>query len=328
MFKIIRYDSSYESLWDDFVLNKSVNGTFLQSRKFLNYHPKDRFEDCSLLIFNQKNNLAAVIPACKDPKDSSCFFSHKGSTYGGIIIDKKHYCGAALLEIIETFEQYLKENNFTSVYLKITPDILSIENPALLEYLLYYKKYQQYSELNTYIDLEKYDEDVLSNFSQGKRTNINNCLKKDLKYKKIESNNEIRILHNLITLNLQKYGVAPVHSLNEFITLKEKYIIDNISFFKCMLNNDIIAGSVVFYFPKKRTMHTQYLCSKEEFAKLSPMSFMYYSMILEAKKINYKKISWGISTENFGHYLNQGLLKNKESYGSTYSLNKTFYKKL
>ncbi|WP_253688010.1 hypothetical protein [Treponema sp. OMZ 792] len=117
MFKIIRYDSSYESLWDDFVLNKSVNGIFLQSRKFLNYHPKERFEDCSLLILI-KNNLAAVIPACKDPKDVSCFFSHKGSTYGGIIIDKKHYCGAALLEIIETFEQYLKENNFTSVYLK------------------------------------------------------------------------------------------------------------------------------------------------------------------------------------------------------------------
>ncbi|EMB21838.1 hypothetical protein HMPREF9733_02175 [Treponema denticola SP33] len=58
------------------------------------------------------------------------------------------------------------------------------------------------------------------------------------------------------------------------------------------------------------------------------MSFMYYSMILEAKKINYKRISWGVSTENFGHALNQGLLKNKESYGSTYSINKTFYKKL
>lgn len=58
------------------------------------------------------------------------------------------------------------------------------------------------------------------------------------------------------------------------------------------------------------------------------MSFMYYSMILEAKKINYQKISWGVSTEDFSHYLNQGLLKNKEAYGSTYSINKTFYKML
>ena len=58
------------------------------------------------------------------------------------------------------------------------------------------------------------------------------------------------------------------------------------------------------------------------------MSFMYYSMILEAKKMNYKKVSWGVSTENLGCVLNQGLLKNKESYGSTYSVNKTFYKEL
>nr|WP_303934945.1 GNAT family N-acetyltransferase [Treponema denticola] len=328
VFRIESYEKKYEQLWDDFVLNKSINGTFLQSRRFLNYHPEDRFEDCSLLIFNQKDNLAAVIPACKDPKASACFFSHKGSTYGGIIIDKKHYSGNSLLEIIEVFEQYLIENRYASVYLKITPDILSIESPALLEYLLYYKRYQQYSELNTYIDLENYDEDILANFSQGKRTNINNCLKMELQCKEIESNNEIKILHELISLNLRKYGVSPVHSLNEFIDLKEKCIIDNISFFKCMLKEDIIAGAVVFYFPKTKTMHTQYLCSKEEFAKLSPMSFMYYSMILEAKKINYKKISWGVSTENFGHTLNQGLLKNKESYGSTYSINKTFYKML
>ena len=328
VFRIELYEKKYEQLWDDFVLNKSINGTFLQSRSFLNYHPEDRFEDCSLLIFNQKDNLAAVIPACKDPKDPACFFSHKGSTYGGIIIDKKHYSGNSLLEIIEVFEQYLKEHRFTSVYLKITPDILSIESPALLEYLLYYKKYQQYSELNTYIDLENYDEDILSNFNQAKRRNINNCIKENLKCRKIYSDNEIIIMHTIIKDNLRKYGVEPVHTAEELRKLKNIYIPNNIDFFVSHIENNFNAAIVVFYFPKTKTIHTQYLCSKEEFAKLSPMSFMYYSMIVEAKKRNYKRISWGVSTEDFGHYLNQGLLKNKESYGSTYSINKTFYKML
>ena len=58
------------------------------------------------------------------------------------------------------------------------------------------------------------------------------------------------------------------------------------------------------------------------------MSFMYYSMIVEAKRLGFQNISWGISTEDFGHTLNRGLLKNKESYGGTYSINKTFYKEL
>ena len=328
MFRIELYEKKYEQLWDDFVLNKSINGTFLQSRNFLNYHPEGRFQDCSLLIFNQKNNLAAVVPACKDPNDTACFFSHKGSTYGGIVLDKKHYNGDTLLEIIESLEDYLHTAQFRSMYLKITPDILSVESPSLLEYLLYYKKYQQYSELNTYIDLEKYDEDILSNFNQAKRRNINNCIKENLKCKKIYSDNEIIIMHTIIKDNLKKYSVKPVHTAEELIKLKNIYIPNNIDFFVSHIEDNFNAAIVVFYFPKTKTIHTQYLCSKEEFAKLSPMSFMYYSMILEAKKINYKRISWGVSTENFGHTLNQGLLKNKESYGSTYSINKTFYKML
>lgn len=328
MFRIELYEKKYEQLWDDFVLNKSINGTFLQSRNFLNYHPEGRFQDCSLLIFNQKNNLAAVVPACKDPNDTACFFSHKGSTYGGIVLDKKHYNGDTLLEIIESLEDYLRTAQFRSMYLKITPDILSVESPSLLEYLLYYKKYQQYSELNTYIDLEKYDEDILSNFNQAKRRNINNCIKENLKCRKIYSDNEIIIMHTIIKDNLRKYGVEPVHTAEELIKLKNIYIPNNIDFFVSHIENNFNAAIVVFYFPKTKTIHTQYLCSKEEFAKLSPMSFMYYSMIVEAKKRNYKRISWGVSTEDFGHYLNQGLLKNKESYGSTYSINKTFYKML
>ena len=112
MFRIELYEKKYEQLWDDFVLNKSINGTFLQSRNFLNYHPEGRFQDCSLLIFNQKNNLAAVVPACKDPNDAACFFSHKGSTYGGIVLDKKHYNGDTLLEIIESLEDYLRTAQF------------------------------------------------------------------------------------------------------------------------------------------------------------------------------------------------------------------------
>ena len=328
MFRIELYEKKYEQLWDDFVLNKSINGTFLQSRNFLNYHPEGRFQDCSLLIFNQKNNLAAVVPACKDPNDAACFFSHKGSTYGGIVLDKKHYNGDTLLEIIESLEDYLRTAQFRSMYLKITPDILSVESPSLLEYLLYYKKYQQYSDLNTYIDLEKYDEDILSNFNQAKRRNINNCIKKNLKCRKIYSDNEIIIMHTIIKDNLKKYSVKPVHTAEELIKLKNIYIPNNIDFFVSHIEDNFNAAIVVFYFPKTKTIHTQYLCSKEEFSKLSPMSFMYYSMILEAKKMNYKKVSWGVSTENFGHVLNQGLLKNKESYGSTYSVNKTFYKEL
>lgn len=64
MFQFKQYTEKNENEWDKFVLEESINGTFLQSRRFLNYHPVGRFEDCSLMIFDEKNNLCAVIPAC------------------------------------------------------------------------------------------------------------------------------------------------------------------------------------------------------------------------------------------------------------------------
>jgi len=328
VFRIESYEKKYEQLWDDFVLNKSINGTFLQSRNFLNYHPEDRFEDCSLLIFNQKDNLVAVIPACKEPKDKTCFFSHKGSTYGGIIIDKKHYSGDSLLEIIEVFEQYLKEHRFTSVYLKITPDILSIESPALLEYLLYYKKYQQYSELNTYIDLKNYDEDILSNFNSTKRKHIKRLAKYNLEFKSLITDSEIIDFYSLLQLNLAKYYAKPIHSLDEIIDFKNRRLVNDVKFYGITHNGKITAAGMLFDFAGVNVIHTQNLSTDPNDNSINSIEYLYYSLIKEYKTKKYKYLSWGISTEDFGNYLNHGLLKNKESYGSTYSINKTFYKKL
>ena len=42
------YTPADEAEWDRFVMHESGNGTFLQTRNFLNYHPAGRFTDASL----------------------------------------------------------------------------------------------------------------------------------------------------------------------------------------------------------------------------------------------------------------------------------------
>ena len=44
-----RFNPSYEMAWDEFV-ESSNNGTLFHTRKFLNYHPEDRFLDHSLIL--------------------------------------------------------------------------------------------------------------------------------------------------------------------------------------------------------------------------------------------------------------------------------------
>ena len=83
-YTIRKYQTSDYSLWNEFVAN-AKNATFLFHRDFMEYH-QDRFEDFSLLIFDEKNTLKAILPA---NRVDDVLYSHQGLTYGGLILNQK-----------------------------------------------------------------------------------------------------------------------------------------------------------------------------------------------------------------------------------------------
>ncbi|MFT6748422.1 MAG: hypothetical protein ACJAQ1_000334, partial [Flavobacterium sp.] len=78
LFSVKQYRSEDYEAWNQFV-SEAKNATFLFHRDFMEYH-SDRFEDFSLLVFNNKEKLVAILPANR--VDESVF-SHQGLTYGG-----------------------------------------------------------------------------------------------------------------------------------------------------------------------------------------------------------------------------------------------------
>ena len=58
------YKETEENEWDKFVLEKSMNGVFLQTRKFINYHSKGKFKDVSICV-RKGNELVATILGCE-----------------------------------------------------------------------------------------------------------------------------------------------------------------------------------------------------------------------------------------------------------------------
>lgn len=328
-FYIKRYEESDKDLWDSFIENDSINGTFLQSRRFLNYHPIKRFEDASFLIYNLKDQLCAICPACISYEaNKKILFAHKGSTFGGLIFNNKNYNIEKVLQIVKEMELYLTEEGFDEVCLRITSSLFSIKNNELLQYVLHYYNYTEYLELGFYIDFNNYKEDLLSNLSQGKRTNINNCLKAGLDFRELETEAQIEELYDVLCKNLEKYDTKPVHTLEELKDLKNNRIAKECVFFGVFDNTKIIAGAMLFYFNIVNVAHTQYLCSLKEYDRLSPMTFLYYNLIKKIKSMGFKYLSWGIATENYGKKINIGLSRNKESFNSLYHLNKTFRKVL
>ena len=100
---IKKYESSDLKNWDNFVENDSINGTIYHTRVFLSYH-KDRFIDSSIMIYHKKN-LIAVFPCCKC---SDGYYSHRGSTQGGIVIKEKYYTLSKLTDIMNAIYVYYK----------------------------------------------------------------------------------------------------------------------------------------------------------------------------------------------------------------------------
>lgn len=73
--KVKKYEENKAALWDKFVLKDSMNGMFLQTRKFINYHAAGKFRDCSLMFYKGES-LAAVVLACEIESDGKKVFFH------------------------------------------------------------------------------------------------------------------------------------------------------------------------------------------------------------------------------------------------------------
>lgn len=322
------YSDEYENAWDRFIETESMNGTFLQTRNFLNYHPADRFTDNSLM-FMKGNNIIALIPAnvvCD--RSGRKLISHAGSTFGGIVLGK-HYKKVDDAELIfQELEDYLKENNFTEIHLKMTSRLYAREESELLEYFLFLNGYKASSEMGYYINFDTYcKEEIQENFNSSRRRGYKNSLKHGLVFRELESEEEIRAFYSLLSDNMKKFDTVPVHTCEELLDLKNARLKEKIRFYGVCFGDNLVAGSAVFCFEKK-VFHTQYLAGAQDFLQLYPSEFLYKNLIETAKNNGFCSISFGTSTLEHGTVLNGSLAKFKEGFGTREYVNRTYIKKL
>lgn len=324
--EIREFSQECETEWDNFVDNIAINGTFLQSRRFLNYH-KDRFHDCSLMFY-RNSNLVCVCPACMviTANGDKEFWSHKGSTFGGLVMSDadKTYTSSHVIEMIQLLRDYLESKGYDRAYLKLTSDLFSQKRSDLLQYCLWNNGFEFYCELSTYVDYAQFKPDIISNFGYNHRREKNKYTEIGAEFRALSSSDEVRSFHDLLTENLSKHNAKPVHSYNELLNLKTR-LDDEIEFFGVFVGNEIVAGAMMFYFHNTNTAHTQYMCSRQILEKFSPVSFLYYSILSAMWDKGFSRMSWGISTEENGKVLNKGLIWIKESVGSLHSINRTYF---
>ena len=306
--RIQNFEPTYEKDWDEFVY-KSKNGTFMLTRKFINYHG-NKFEDTSLLIYKNEK-LIAVFPANR--KDAAVY-SHQGLSYGGLVL--KPF--VKLSEVLAVFHAILKHYESLGVqelYIKQTP---SMHHKAPSDEMLY-------AFFLTNSVLYRRDAAICLNPknykpNQNRRRKIKTT--KNLQLEIRETIDMTPFWNDVLIPNLQiKHNGRPVHSLQEIQFLRDTFP-ENIKQFDIYLDGEILGGTTLFN--SKETSLAQYISATEKGKSLDALSKLFDFIISEyANTFTY--FSFGHSNENNGRVLNQSLSYWKESFGGS-TFVQDFYK--
>lgn len=296
-FELIKYNSSHKNDWNSFI-SESKNGLFFFDRDFMEYH-SDRFQDHSLLIFNN-NKIAAVFPANESGKE---IISHGGLTFGSLVLS--HYVKASeVLEIFEEIKKYYQKLSFHEIIYKAVPHIFHKYPSEEDLYALFRSQASLFRrDISSVIDLSS-----PIRFSETKRQLVRKCEEKQII---VSENENFEEYWTLLSEVLQKFDTKPVHTVTEISLLKEKFP-ENIRLFEARKDNILFAGIVIFDF--ENVVHTQYMAASQEGRKLGALDFINHTLLHKFEDRKY--YSFGISTENQGTFLNEGLIQQKENMGA------------
>lgn len=299
MITLHKYTEDQKETWDNFVRSSNIT-SFLFFRNFMDYH-KDRFNDHSLIIYNDAK-IIALLPA---NLHNNTLYSHQGLTYGGFITDATMKT-ALMLSIFEATISYLKTQNITEFFYKKTPQLYT-QWPAEEDLYALFRHQAQLvrRDISSTINL-----DNKLPFNTLRKRMVKKAIKNGIS---IFERDSITSFYPILTENLkEKHGTKPVHSQKELQLLKTRFP-EGIRFFTAMDKEENLAAAVVI-FEMKNTAHAQYICSTKVGRELGGLDAIFDHLInnIYASK---QYFDFGISTENNGRVLNEGLINQKEMFG-------------
>lgn len=299
MVEVVKYSAEYKAAWDAFVMG-AKNGTFLLYRDYMEYHA-DRFTDHSLLFY-RKGRLIALLPANQVGQEVQ---SHGGLTYGGIISNSRMKV-SVMLEVFEAMKVYFEEEGFRSMRYKTIPHLYHQVPAEEDSYALFRCGARLYRrDVSSAIELQQ-----AVNYSRKRRWEVKRAKQEGLQVLESQEYGQFMLMEQ--ELLQEKYNTLPVHTAEEMTLLASRFP-ENIRLHIVAEGEVMVAGVVVY--ETATVAHCQYMSTTARGRALGAMDVL-VDHLLTKVYAHKKYFDFGISTEQQGQYLNQGLVRNKESYGA------------
>ena len=322
MLSLKRYTAADQALWDTLVA-AARNATFLFLRRYMDYH-SDRFSDHSLIFLNERGTPVALLPANEavvsaDGGEELHLFSHQGLTYGGFILTPR--CrDAQIEELFRLTIAHLRANGFAAFHYKQLPHIYHLLPSCDDAYWLWrHGAAEEACCLSSTIDLHPLA--VRPHVSGSRRTNANRLRRKGYT---VCHNAPLSAFWHILTGNLlASHGVAPVHTLEEMQRLQAACPGNIVCHTVTDADGQTVAGTVLFI--TQQVVHSQYISASPEGKECAALDLLFITLIDEYRQQQqFRYFDFGISTEQGGAVLNASLLEQKERFGASGTLHRTF----
>ena len=304
MIRVEQYSPAAAKAWDDFV-RKSKNGTFLFCRGFMDYHA-DRFTDASLLFYDDKG-LCGLLPA--SVRDT-VVTSHGGLTYGGYVLGD-NAVQRTVDEMVRATVAYYRKQGMTRLVIKPVPYIyIRIPAEEELYSLTRLGAVLRYRCVSSALHPTAHPKQ-----RQSRRGGVVRARKSGLRVLRVDDPDsaELRDFYAVLAdVLLKRHHVKPVHSYDEMRLLMSRFP-DEIKLFVTVSGCRVLAG--VWMFVTGEVAHTQYIAVSDDGKRLGAGDLLIDQLISQ----EYSDKPWfdfGISTEDNGRILNDGLIFEKEGFGA------------
>ena len=296
---VVAYASEHRRQWDDFV-RAAKNGHFMFVRDYMEYHA-DRFPDASLMFYDASERLIGLLPAtARDGVVSS----HAGLSFGGVVSDA-NMKAELMLRLFAAMCEALRQRGMREMIYKPVPHIYH-QVPAEEDLYALFRFGARLIRRDVSATIGKTRLPV----SKGRAWMLKQAGKHDLAVQPSDDFASFMAIEEQLLRT--RHNARPTHNAQELAMLAGRFP-ENIKLFAASRGTTMLAGVVIY--ETSRVAHTQYIGASEEGRECGALDLI-FRYLIEDRYAATDHFDFGTSNEDNGRYLNEGLIKNKESYGA------------
>jgi Acetyltransferase (GNAT) domain len=299
------YEPANAGEWDELVA-RSVNGTFLHTRRFLGYHG-GRFRDRSLLVTDGRGRLAGVFPAAEDPAGPAAVSSHPGLSYGGLVHDGS-LAGASMISAFGEIAAHYRALGYRWLRYKAVPYIYQAAPTGDDLYALFRLGASRAGcDLAAVVDLDRRGPVRADRRRAGRRAAEAGV--------SVQAGwAQITGFWQLLEASLAgRHGAAPTHSLAEICDLHDRFP-DRVILVTASAHGQLAAGCLFFF--AGQVLSGQYLAATAAGRAAGASDPAIEHGLRLARDLGCRYVSFGTSTLQRGGWLNESQYDYKLSFGA------------